>query len=219
MIALEPGWQAPIPGEKPMHSGGRFALARIVTRIPTRNGTPSGRAAGYLMQWRCVPSVSPWKCNKQNISIFRLSRPALSSVKISGRNLKWRRTIRRNGNGKALDLSGVHYTVDDIAKLDQSGKERRRTAARDSDFHALSQTLRTVGVRRSPGIRLLELSSRGANLTLRLEQPGGRSLVETHTTASLHNNFVGMIFDRQKKKFVGNEDAHIGCTDEIQSLY
>ena len=136
------------------------------------------------------------------------------------RYLKWRRTIRRNGNGKALDLSGVHYTVDDIAKLDQSGKERRRTAAQTPDFYALSQTLRTVGVfvdRR--GLRLLELSSRGAKLTLRLEQPGGRSLVETHTTASLLNIFVSMIFDRQKKKFVGNEDAHIGCTDEIQSLY
>ena len=136
------------------------------------------------------------------------------------RDLKWRRTIRRNGNGKALDLSGVHYTVDDIAKLDQSGKERRRTAAQTPDFYALSQTLRTVGgfVDRR-GLRLLELSSRGAKLTLRLEQPGGRSLVETHTTASLHNIFVSMIFDRQKKKFVGNEDAHIGCTDEIQSLY
>ena len=134
--------------------------------------------------------------------------------------VKWRRTIRRNGNGKALDLSGVHYTVDDIAKLDQSGKERRRTAAQTPDFYALSQTLRTVGVfvdRR--GLRLLELSSRGSKLTLRFEQPGGSSLVETHTVASLHNIFVGMFFDRQKKKSVGNEDAHIGCTDEIQSLY
>jgi hypothetical protein len=38
------------------------------------------------------------------------------------RYLKWRRTIRRNGRGKALDLSDVHYSVDDIARLDQSGK-------------------------------------------------------------------------------------------------
>ena len=125
------------------------------------------------------------------------------------RYLKWRRTIRRNGKGEALDLSDVHYSVDDIAKLDQSGKERRRTPAQTPDFYVLSQTLRTVGgfVDRR-GFRLLELSRRGSKLTLRLEQPEGRSLVETHTIASLHNIFVGMFFDRQKKMFVGNGDAH-----------
>ena len=161
------------------------------------------------MQWRCVPSVSPWKRNKQKISIFPLSRPASSSVKINRGILSGGGLFDATGNGKALDLSDVHYSVDDIAKLDQSGKERRRTPAQTPDFYALSQTLRTVGgfVDRR-GLRLLELSRRGSKLTLRLEQPEGRSLVETHTVASLHNIFVGMFFDRQKKKFVGNEDAH-----------
>ena len=125
------------------------------------------------------------------------------------RYLKWRRTIRRNGVGKALDLSEVHFSVDDIARLDQSGKERRQTSVQTPDFYVLSQTLRTVGgfVDRK-GLRLLELSRRGSKLTLRLEQPEGRSLVETHTIASLHNIFVGMFFDRQKKMFVSNGDAH-----------
>ncbi len=125
------------------------------------------------------------------------------------RYLKWPQTIRRNGKGKALDLSDVHYSVDDIARLDQSGKERRQTPAQTPDFYVLSQTLRTVGgfVDRR-GFDLLKLSRRGLKLTLRLEQPEGRSLVETHTIASLHNIFVGMFFDRQKKKFVGNGDAH-----------
>jgi len=125
------------------------------------------------------------------------------------RYLKWQRTIRRNGKGKALYLSDVHYSVDDIAKIDQSGKERRRTPAQTPDFYVLSQTLRTVGGfldRR--GFRLLKLSRRGSKLTLRLEQPEGRSLVETHTIVSLHNVFVGMFFDRQKKKFVGNGNGH-----------
>jgi hypothetical protein len=82
------------------------------------------------------------------------------------RYLKWRRTIRQNGKGKALDLSDVHYSVDDIARLDQSGKERRRTPAQTPDFYVLSQTLRTVGgfVDRK-GFRLLELSRRGSKLT------------------------------------------------------
>ena len=125
------------------------------------------------------------------------------------RHRTWRRTIRRNGNGKALDLSDVHYSVDDIAKLDQSGKERRRTPAQTPDFYLLSQTLRTVGgfIDRR-GVRLLELNRRGSRLTLRLEQPEGRSLVETHTIASLHSIFVGMFFDRQKKKLAGNGDAN-----------
>ena len=124
------------------------------------------------------------------------------------RHLKWPQTIRRNGKGKALDLSDVLYSVDDIARLDQSGKERRKTPAQTPDFYVLSQTLRTVGglVDRR-GFRLLELSRRGLKLTLRLEQPEGRSLVETHTIASLHNIFIGMFFDRQKKMFAGNGDA------------
>lgn len=125
------------------------------------------------------------------------------------RYLKWRRTIRTNGKGRALDLSDVHFSVDDIARLDQSGKERRQTPAQTPDFNALSQTLRTVGglVDRR-GVELLELSRSGSKLTLRLEQSEGRSLIETHTLASLHNIFVSMFFDRQRNKFVGNGDSH-----------
>jgi hypothetical protein len=125
------------------------------------------------------------------------------------RYLKWRRTIRVNGKGKALELFDVHFSVADIARLDQSGKERRQTPGQTPDFHALSQTLRTVGglVDRR-GFDLLELSRCGSKLTLRLEQSEGRSLIETHTIVSLHNIFVGMFFERQKKKFVGNGDSH-----------
>ncbi len=36
----------------------------------------------------------------------------------------------------------------------------------------------------------------------------GRILIETHTIASLHNIFVALFFDRQKKDFVGNRDSH-----------
>jgi hypothetical protein len=124
------------------------------------------------------------------------------------RYLKWRRMIRPNGKGQALDLSDVHYSVDDIARLDQSGRERRRTAAQTPDFYLLSQTLRTVGglVDRR-GFRLLELCRRGSKLTLRLEQPGGCSLLEMHTIPALHNIFISMFFDRQKQKFFGNGDA------------
>ena len=94
---------------------------------------------------------------------------------------------------KALDLSDLHFSVGDIVRLDQSGKERRQTPAQTPDFYVLSQTLRTVGgfVDRR-GFRLLELSRRSSKLTLRLEQSEGRSLIETHTIASLHNIFVAM---------------------------
>ena len=51
------------------------------------------------------------------------------------------------------------------------------------------------------------LDRRGSRLTLRLEQPEGRSLVEEHTVAALHSIFVGMFFDRQKVKLAGNGDA------------
>ena len=124
------------------------------------------------------------------------------------RYLKWRRTIRPNGIGEVQDLFDVHYSADDIAILDQSGKQRRRTAAQTPNFYLLSQTLRTVGgfVDRRRA-RLLELDRRGSRLTLRLEQPEGGSLVEEHTVAALHSIFVGMFFDRQKVKLAGNGDA------------
>lgn len=125
------------------------------------------------------------------------------------RYLTWRRTIRPNRVGKTRDLSDLHFSEDDIATLDQTGKDRRQTPAQTPNFYVLSETLRTVGGfidRRGCG--LLELSRRGSKLTLRLEQSEGRSLVETHTLASLHSIFVGMFFDRQKKKFVGNGDSH-----------
>jgi hypothetical protein len=123
--------------------------------------------------------------------------------------LKWRRTWRSNGNGKTLTLSDLHFSVDDITRLDQSGKEKRQTPGQTPDFYGLSQTLRTVGgmVDRR-GVRLLEINRRGAKLTLRLEQAGEPSLVETHTMGSLHNIFVGMFFDRKRKHVANNGDSH-----------
>jgi hypothetical protein len=119
--------------------------------------------------------------------------------------LKWQRTIRRNGKGKALVMSDVYYSMDDIAKLDQSGKERRRTPAQTPDFHLLSQTLRTVGgfIDRR-GVRLLELSRRGSKLTLRLEQPQGGKFVVKHSISSFHSVSIEMFFDRQRKHSIGN---------------
>jgi hypothetical protein len=120
------------------------------------------------------------------------------------RYLKWRRTLRRNGKRKTLDLSDVHYSVDDIEKLDQSGKGRRRTPAQTPEFHLLSQTLRTVGgsIDRR-GLRLLGLSRRGSKLTLRLEQPQGGKFVEKRRISSFQSVSIEMFFDRQRKHSIG----------------
>ena len=192
-----------------MHSAGRFALTKIVTLSPTRKWPPSVTRGelSYALALRAIgQSLEAQQTKDFDLSILETGFVVREN---KPRYLKWRRNIRPKGKGKALDLSDVHYSVDDIARLDQSGKEWRRTPAQTPDFYVLSQTLRTVGgfVDRR-GFRLLELSRRGSKLALRLEQPEGRSLVETHTIASLHNIFVGMFFDRQKKKFVGNGDAH-----------
>jgi hypothetical protein len=133
-------------------------------------------------------------------------------VRENGRGrLKWPWTMRIATRG-VLDLSDVHYSLDDIARLDQSGKEERRTPGQTPVFYRLSQTLRTVGSfidRRR--LRLLKLSCRGSKLTLRFEQGEGRSFVEKHTISSLHSLFIGMFFDRQKKNSAGNGRAN-ECT-------
>ena len=117
----------------------------------------------------------------------------------------WRRTLRRLGIRRALDLSDLHYSTDDIIRLEQSGKEMRRTPAQTPDFYLLSQLLRSVGgaIDRR-GLRLVELNRRGSKLILRLEQPQGGSVIEEHAISSFHNTFLGMFFERRRKASAGN---------------
>jgi hypothetical protein len=111
------------------------------------------------------------------------------------------RAIRAVGAHRILDLSEIHYSPDDIRRMDDSGKDKRRLPAQTPDFYVLSQTLRTVGgLIDRRGLRLLQLNRRGSKLTLQLEMSEGDSLIEEHTVSSLHDTFVGMFFDRQKKK-------------------
>jgi hypothetical protein len=110
------------------------------------------------------------------------------------------RGIRAVGALRFLHLSEIHYSADDLKRLEDSGKEKRHVPAQTPDFYVLSQVLRTVGgLIDRRGLRLLQLSRRGAKVTLQLEISEGDSLIEEHTVSSLHDTFVGMFFDRRKK--------------------
>jgi hypothetical protein len=111
------------------------------------------------------------------------------------------RGIRAVGALRFLHLSEIHYSADDLKRLEDSGKEKRRLPAQTPDFYVLSQVLRTVGgLIDRRGLRLLQLNRRGAKVTLQLEISEGDSLIEEHTVSSLHDTFVGMFFDRRKKR-------------------
>jgi hypothetical protein len=109
---------------------------------------------------------------------------------------KWQgRHLRRKGPFQ------ISYTLRDIAKLDHTGRTRRRGANRTPDFHSLSSLLRTVGAYLDrKGARLLQLHKRDKTLTIVYQAEQGPPEIEERTVASFYHLFSEMHRKRKTGK-------------------
>lgn len=103
------------------------------------------------------------------------------------------RRLRRQREG----FIELHYTPEDIDRLDKQGRTSRRDKSRTPDFYTLSQILRTVGAYvDQKGALLLAVSRSGSRLTIQYKMGEGQLTIENHDVPSLYNFFSQMCLRR-----------------------
>jgi hypothetical protein len=94
----------------------------------------------------------------------------------------------------------IHYSHEDIARMDSEGQGKRTGAPGSPEAHTLSQILRAVGafVDQKQG-RLLSVAKDGQDITIEYESALKRALTEKFTVASLYDYWVKMYLRRRER--------------------
>src|SRR5262245_13093846 len=94
----------------------------------------------------------------------------------------------------------LHYTRDDIARMDTEGKARRNMIGGSPEAHALSQILRAVGafVDQKQG-RLIGVTKEGQDIAIDYESALKGSTTEKFTVSSLYDYWVKMYLRRRER--------------------
>jgi GTP cyclohydrolase FolE2 len=97
-------------------------------------------------------------------------------------------------------LLELHYTRDDIARMEMEAQSRRQAAGGRPEAHALSQVLRAVGafVDQKQG-RLTSVKMAGQDITIEYESPLKQNLTEKFTVATLYDYWVKMYLKRRQR--------------------
>lgn len=94
----------------------------------------------------------------------------------------------------------LHYTHEDISRVDDEAKSRRVDAGGRPEAHALSQILRAVGgvVDQKQG-RLISVTKEGQDITVEYESTLKQKIFEKFTSATLYDFWVRMYLRRSSR--------------------
>jgi hypothetical protein len=94
----------------------------------------------------------------------------------------------------------LHYTQDDIARMDTEAQARRTGSGGSPEAHALSQILRAVGafVDQKQG-RLIGVTVEGQDITIEYDSALKKTLTEKFTVATLYDYWVKMYLRRRQR--------------------
>src|SRR5687767_8792741 len=94
----------------------------------------------------------------------------------------------------------IHYSHDDIVRMETEGQGKRTGAPGSPEAHTLSQILRAVGafVDQKQG-RLLSVVKDGQEISIEYESALKRALTEKFTVASLYDYWVKMYLRRRER--------------------
>jgi hypothetical protein len=115
----------------------------------------------------------------------------------------WQIFRRKKPEPEAQPSSGtleLHYTQDDIARMDTEAQTRRTASGGSPEAHTLSQILRAVGafVDQKQG-RLLGVTIEGQDISIEYDSALKRTLIEKFTVASLYDYWVKMYLRRRAR--------------------
>jgi hypothetical protein len=97
-------------------------------------------------------------------------------------------------------LLELHYTPEDIARMETEGQSRRQGAGGRPEAHALSQVLRAVGafVDQKQG-RLTSVKMASQDITIEYESALKQNVTEKFTLATLYDYWVKMYLKRRQR--------------------
>ena len=163
------------------------------------------RPVGQMLEPLQIDSFS-LKVEDGGVAVFadkqESSRPAVQEVSLK---VSWQifRRKKAEPEPEPQPSSGsleLHYTNDDIARMDVEGRSRRTGASGSPEAHTLSQILRAVGafVDQKQG-RLLSVVKVGQEIAIDYESALKRPLTEKFTVASLYDYWVKMYLRRRAR--------------------
>ena len=131
----------------------------------------------------------------RDISVFELKRLADNYViqglpeQTGSLRSKVRQWLRRLRSGSTAELLALGLA--DVEKLSQAGRTKRSNPGQLTDFHSVSNTMRTIGAYLdSREAELVELHKRRISITLLYRDKTGHERKEDRTIASFYRLFL-----------------------------
>ena len=162
------------------------------------------RPVGQMLEPLQIESFS-LKVEGQGVAVYaqkhEMPQPAQAvSLKVSWQIFRRRKAEPAQEPQPSSGTLEIHYTYEDIARLDDVGQRKRTGASGSAEAHTLSQILRAVGafVDQKQG-RLLVVTKDGQEISIEYESALKRPLNEKFTVASLYDYWVKMYLRRRER--------------------
>jgi hypothetical protein len=128
------------------------------------------------------------------------AQPEGISLRVSWQIFRKKKPVPDQTPQPTSGLLELHYSYDEIARMDKEAQTRRQGARGSSEAHTLSQILRAIGafVDQKQG-RLLSVTKDGQDISIEYESALKRNLTEKFTVASLYDFWVKMYLRRRER--------------------
>ena len=144
------------------------------------------------------------RVEESGVSVRAHQRPQPVQANDVSLRVTWQIFRRKKPESEPQPSSGVlelHYTPEDIARMDTEAQARRTGAGGSPEAHTLSQILRAVGafVDQKQG-RLLGVTIEEQDIAIEYESVLKKTLLEKFTIASLYDYWVKMYLRRRSRE-------------------
>ena len=162
------------------------------------------RPVGQMLEPLQLESFS-LKLEEGNVSVQAQKReerspPAEVSLRVSWQLFRGKKSDSAPEPQASSGLLELHYTVEDIARMETEGQSRRQAAGGRPEAHALSQVLRAVGafVDQKQG-RLTAVKMARQDITIEYESALKQKVTDKFTVATLYDYWVKMYLKRRQR--------------------
>ena len=161
------------------------------------------RPVGQMLEALQVESLS-LKVEEAGVSVHAQKRPERQTAEPNmSLRVTWQIFRRKKSEAAPQPSSGVldlHYSHDDIMRMDSQAQAQRKGTGGSPEAHTLSQILRAVGafVDQKQG-RLLGVVIEGQDITIEYESVLKKALTEKFTVPSLYDYWVKMYLRRRER--------------------
>jgi hypothetical protein len=161
------------------------------------------RPVGQMLEALQVESLS-LKVEEAGVSVRAQKRPERQSAAPNiSLHVTWQIFRRKKSEPAPQPSSGLlelHYSHDDILRMDSQAQAQRKGTPGSPEAHTLSQILRAVGafVDQKQG-RLMGVTVEGQDISIEYESALKKNITEKFTVSSLYDYWVKMYLRRRER--------------------